>query len=653
MSEYTLLDIKRPQKKEPDFGNMTLLGINMPSEPVEEEKSGVMTELGRGLVEGVVGMGETAGTLMRIVSGDKGKAGPWLEEKSKTLGDKFRMPEDLQGSVVDRPGLLLEPRWWAHGVGQVAGSMAAPIGVGGTAAKGANVLFKKILTNPKNIARATKYTGMGAAGATGGAMEGTQTYNSVLEETGDKNKALKAGSLMALGSAALNTLSFGKMLSQKTKSKVAHIIASGVTEGATEQAEEPWEAIVSGHPEKAVDAWIDGFNVFFPSLIVGGLGGAGGAQLSKDAPAKNTLSNDEIVEIRNAIRETAQEEDLSPEEREYVDWWLSEIEKAEAEKGPMEQWASTTPQWTGEKDREHLEAQQDLGQGKLRDRLAMEEETYGRDYPALPKPDVMYQEGEAEPQRMIGQRKVPMIENKTLALPKPEAIHLPDQSVLNLPDMSVSDILSKREQILKHSDMTPDDLNQLIIDKQSRKFETGEIEKPKTAMRSEATRLGLEYVGVQEGGKVPLHLFTDPQNGSTFTVPEGESVDAALKRNRERFAPKTPVGETGDTTVQPKAEEATGGGKEQAAGVLGREKEPWEIPVGEYVNRAVQRVSGQSVPKTRKMAKTYHSLQVRQALSENKPVPPEVLKDYPELTQKPHDNIPDVSVQKKVTVDQK
>ena len=70
-------------------------------------------------------------------------------------------------------------------------------------------------------------------------------------------------------------------------------------------------------------------------------------------------------------------------------------------------------------------------------------------------------------------------------------------------------------------------------------------------------------------------------------------------------------------------------------------KEPWEIPVGEYVNRAAQRVSGQSAPKTRKLARTYHSLQVRQAIKEGRNVPPEVLKDYPKLTQKPHDNIPD------------
>jgi len=61
------------------------------------------------------------------------------------------------------------------------------------------------------------------------------------------------------------------------------------------------------------------------------------------------------------------------------------------------------------------------------------------------------------------------------------------------------------------------------------------------------------------------------------------------------------------------------------------EKEPWEIPVGEYANRAAQRVSGQSAPKTRKMAKTYHSLQVRQAIKEGRNVPPEVLKDYPDL----------------------
>ena len=82
----------------------------------------------------------------------------------------------------------------------------------------------------------------------------------------------------------------------------------------------------------------------------------------------------------------------------------------------------------------------------------------------------------------------------------------------------------------------------------------------------------------------------------------------------------------------------------------GREKEPWEIPVGEYVNRAAQRVSGQTAPKTRKLARTYHSLRVRQAIKEGRNVPPEVLKDYPKLTQKPHDNIPDVSVQKKVKV---
>jgi len=29
---------------------------------------------------------------------------------------------------------------------------------------------------------------------------------------------------------------------------------------------------------------------------------------------------------------------VSPEEKEYVDWWAREIDKAEAEKGPMGEW---------------------------------------------------------------------------------------------------------------------------------------------------------------------------------------------------------------------------------------------------------------------------------------------------------------------------
>src|SRR5690606_34784 len=136
--------------------------------------------------------------------------------------------------------------------------------------------------------------------------------------------------------------------------------------------------------------------------------------------------------------------------------------------------------------------------------------------------------------------------------------------------------------------------------------------------------------------------------------------------------------------------EATGGGKEQAAGVLGGEKEPWEItrdeaiwgnyiPSGMNTERALKAqvklwqkrydsfsdsekatllpdngiVAGLMRAKEHLDKANAHRDAVAKALSENKPVPPEILKDYPELTKKPHDNIPDVSVQKKVTVDQK
>lgn len=60
-------------------------------------------------------------------------------------------------------------------------------------------------------------------------------------------------------------------------------------------------------------------------------------------------------------------------------------------------------------------------------------------------------------------------------------------------------------------------------------------------------------------------------------------------------------------------------------------KEPWEMTKAEYGNQASKRVSGQSAGKSRKMAQTYHAIQVIKAVKEGKPVPAEVLSDYPEL----------------------
>ena len=59
---------------------------------------------------------------------------------------------------------------------------------------------------------------------------------------------------------------------------------------------------------------------------------------------------------------------------------------------------------------------------------------------------------------------------------------------------------------------------------------------------AEAARLGISFNGLQERGtKPPLPLFTDPQNGGTFALPEGKTLDEALAAHREKFEAAVPV----------------------------------------------------------------------------------------------------------------
>lgn len=269
------------------------------------DTSSATKELGRGFMEGLMSTPETIGTITKIAGAKK--AGKAIEDFSKSVSDDYRMPAGLQGSVVKDPSLLAEPAWWTHSIGQVAGSFVGPVGAGGTAAKATMAILNRVIRNPKTVAKAAKYIGIRTAGAFGGTMEGSQTYNQVLEETGDEKKALRSGILMAIGSAVLNSSSFGNMLTPKVKSKLLHVVTSGIMEGATEQLEEPWEALVTGKPEEAVQRWIDGFNVFLPSMVVGGLGGGAGLMStggSKDA----VFSKDERDEINGALSSALKDE---------------------------------------------------------------------------------------------------------------------------------------------------------------------------------------------------------------------------------------------------------------------------------------------------------------------------------------------------------
>ena len=547
--------------------------------PGKKKKPSAIKELGRGFVEGLMSNPEAAGTIAKIAGAEE--IGSAIEKKSRAIADKYRMPNELQGSVIENPSLLAKPAWWTHGMGQMAGSMVGPAGVGGGAFKVGSGILKKVISDPKTVAKAAKYIGVGAGGAAGGTMEGASTYNQVLEETGDEAKALRSGTLMAVGSAVLNSASFGSMLSPKTKSKLLHMVTAGITEGATEQAEEPWEAIVMNKPEEAAQRWLDGFNVLLPAMVTGGIGGLGGS----------VLTSDEKAEIRDALKKTSDlkkrtdipglvlesdEDSLDADEHSFLKSWLDEEDyvdfierrKYEAQHDPAAMAAIE------EEELLHQQARQPGAGAMLKDRLATEE---ANDFLRQEQENFdTLRRGLSQAERALGD-----IFGRVKSEDDADYVRLWE----NLDLTPVSDIIENKQEILtKRPDISPASLNDLIIKKQAEKLSRPIPEAP-NPMQSEATRLGLEYVGVQEGGNVPLHLFTDPQNGSTFTVPEGESVDAALKGNRERFAPKTPVGETGDATTQPKAEEATGGGKEQAAGVLEGEKEPLVIDQEDYLTQ--------------------------------------------------------------------
>lgn len=101
-----------------------------------------------------------------------------------------------------------------------------------------------------------------------------------------------------------------------------------------------------------------------------------------------------------------------------------------------------------------------------------------------------------------------------------------------------------------------------------------------------------------------------------------------------KVAPKVDVPEPTVKTVEPEVKETPKAKDpllEEAKPLIQEAKkvEPWQFTKKEYSDKAALKVSGQSVSKTRKIAETYHYLQVLKAIREGKKVPTEVLKDYP------------------------
>lgn len=195
--------------------------------------------------------------------------GEWADEMAQAA-QPYALPENLQGSVVDRPELLSDPAWLAHNIGNVGPSIVASILPG----LGAAGLASKVGMG----ARAARIAGAAGSGLSGGGLEAGHAYR----EHGDVGRALAYGG----ASAALNALPAYRLLGPLGRAgRLGKTAATGLTEGATEWAEEPVEAAI--HGEDITQAMKEGVNVL-PGSIVAGMLTGGAASLAQSPQQQET-----------------------------------------------------------------------------------------------------------------------------------------------------------------------------------------------------------------------------------------------------------------------------------------------------------------------------------------------------------------------------
>ncbi len=196
-----------------------------------------------------------------------------------------------KGKFTER---LQDPNYWVGNIANMAPGLLASVAAG---AGSAGVIGKVAAKYGVSTLKVLKLSRLGQAilgGATGGALEGSSTYQEMLDTGHTKEEAETAAFLMAGGSALLNAVSLDKMLKKlppDAKAQLFGRVMTGATEAVTEWLEEPHEAIsmeaaVKGPkalviPETYKKAWEavkSGVDVIGPSFILGALGGGGGPE---------------------------------------------------------------------------------------------------------------------------------------------------------------------------------------------------------------------------------------------------------------------------------------------------------------------------------------------------------------------------------------
>lgn len=208
---------------------------------VPEERT-ALGSIGAGLASGGIGILESVGTGIQWLGNRLGldQLADFGEERAEVYGraaDRFAPSKDIAGkNVWDNPELLLNSTYWLYNVSNMVPFLATAAVPGALAYKGLQAITA--------IPKLARIGGAIVGGSFGGAIEGAQTYRSVLEEGGTEEEAARAGELMTAGAGVLNALGIGGILAKAGttfKAKVVKVLGAAAWEGLTEAAEEPTE----------------------------------------------------------------------------------------------------------------------------------------------------------------------------------------------------------------------------------------------------------------------------------------------------------------------------------------------------------------------------------------------------------------------------
>ena len=259
------------------------------SPPSTGVNRGVLGEFGAGVMRGAEQTASSLGTIMKVLGVKDNPLSEMLRNQGELIHSHWEkaaathpQSADIQGNVIDKPSLLVTPKWWASSIGETLPSLAASMIPAGGAARAITIGGRALQLSPVVIAKLARLGGAITGGLVGGSLEGANTFEQVKARGGSDADAVKAFLEMGGASAIFNAISLDRYLGANG-SLAKRFLQGGGVEAFTEWLEEPTEALILG--DDLLQGANEGLNVVPASFLLGGLGGAMGGTRPAPAPA--------------------------------------------------------------------------------------------------------------------------------------------------------------------------------------------------------------------------------------------------------------------------------------------------------------------------------------------------------------------------------